>query len=179
VSPEETIAKRIVELIDELFGIDAEARARGCDVATRHGLRQERVPALLESIKQKIEAARQQALPPASWQRHRLHAQPLAEADALSGLSELELSNNLAENSMRPVALGRKNWIHVAARKLVRKWPPSCRSSKRADAFLFRSGITSPMSCGLGRRQDPAVAQLTPPLVGTESVASLVNLCLV
>ena len=26
---------------------------------------------------------------------------------------ELELSNNLAENSMRPVALGRKNWIHI------------------------------------------------------------------
>jgi transposase len=25
---------------------------------------------------------------------------------------ELELSNNLAENSMRPVVLGRKNWIH-------------------------------------------------------------------
>ena len=28
---------------------------------------------------------------------------------------ELELSNNLAENSMRPVALGRKNWIHVGS----------------------------------------------------------------
>jgi hypothetical protein len=27
----------------------------------------------------------------------------------------LELSNNLAENSMRPVALGRKNWIHVGS----------------------------------------------------------------
>jgi transposase len=26
---------------------------------------------------------------------------------------ELELSNNLAENSMRPVVVGRKNWIHV------------------------------------------------------------------
>jgi len=26
---------------------------------------------------------------------------------------ELELSNNLAENSVRPVALGRKNWIHI------------------------------------------------------------------
>jgi len=25
---------------------------------------------------------------------------------------ELELSNNLAENSMRSIALGRKNWIH-------------------------------------------------------------------
>jgi hypothetical protein len=27
--------------------------------------------------------------------------------------AEVELSNNLAENSMRPVALGRKNWLHV------------------------------------------------------------------
>ena len=28
---------------------------------------------------------------------------------------ELELSNNLAENSMRPVALGRKNRIHIGS----------------------------------------------------------------
>ena len=28
---------------------------------------------------------------------------------------ELELSNNPAENSMRPVAVGRKNWIHVGS----------------------------------------------------------------
>lgn len=28
---------------------------------------------------------------------------------------ELELSNNLAENSIRPVAIGRKNWIHVGS----------------------------------------------------------------
>jgi hypothetical protein len=27
----------------------------------------------------------------------------------------VELSNNLAENSMRPVALGRKNWIHIGS----------------------------------------------------------------
>jgi transposase len=26
---------------------------------------------------------------------------------------ELELINDLAENAMRPVALGRRNWIHV------------------------------------------------------------------
>ena len=28
---------------------------------------------------------------------------------------ELELSNNLAENSMRPVTLGRKNWLHIGS----------------------------------------------------------------
>jgi len=30
---------------------------------------------------------------------------------------ELELSNNLAENSMRPVAIGRKNWIHIGSQQ--------------------------------------------------------------
>jgi transposase len=30
---------------------------------------------------------------------------------------ELELSNNLAENSIRPVALGRKNWIHISSQQ--------------------------------------------------------------
>ena len=29
--------------------------------------------------------------------------------------AEVELSNNLAENSMRGVALGRKNWLHVGS----------------------------------------------------------------
>jgi transposase len=28
---------------------------------------------------------------------------------------ELELSNNSAENAIRPVALGRKNWIHIGS----------------------------------------------------------------
>jgi transposase len=30
---------------------------------------------------------------------------------------ELELSNNLTENSVRPVALGRKNWIHIGSQQ--------------------------------------------------------------
>jgi transposase len=29
--------------------------------------------------------------------------------------AEVELSNNLAENSMRPIALGRKNWLHIGS----------------------------------------------------------------
>jgi transposase len=29
--------------------------------------------------------------------------------------AEVELSNNIAENSMRPVAPGRKNWLHVGS----------------------------------------------------------------
>jgi len=29
--------------------------------------------------------------------------------------SQLELSNNLAENAMRPIALGRHNWIDIGS----------------------------------------------------------------
>jgi len=31
--------------------------------------------------------------------------------------AEVELSNNVAENSMRPVALCRKNWLHLGSAK--------------------------------------------------------------
>jgi len=30
---------------------------------------------------------------------------------------QLELSNNLAENAIRPVTLGRKNWIHIGSKE--------------------------------------------------------------
>ena len=30
---------------------------------------------------------------------------------------EVELSNNVAENSMRPLVLGRKNWIHLGSQQ--------------------------------------------------------------
>lgn len=33
----------------------------------------------------------------------------------------LELSTNLAENSMRPIAIGRKNWLHLGSKKAGRK----------------------------------------------------------
>jgi transposase len=38
-------------------------------------------------------------------------------SDKLSQSVELELSNNLAENAMRPIALGRKNWIHLDSKE--------------------------------------------------------------
>ena len=44
-----------------------------------------------------------------------IYAESMAETAALLDYGEVELSNNLAENSMRPVTLGRKNWLHVGS----------------------------------------------------------------
>lgn len=34
-----------------------------------------------------------------------------------AGDGEIELSTNVAENSMRPLALGRKNWLHIGSQQ--------------------------------------------------------------
>jgi transposase len=63
VCPGESVAKGIVLLIDDLFGIDAAARAQNLDLAARDQLRQQQARPLLETIRQQIEAALEQALP--------------------------------------------------------------------------------------------------------------------
>ena len=45
---------RAVELIDELFAIDAQARNEKMDHAARHALRQEKAPPLLDEIRTHI-----------------------------------------------------------------------------------------------------------------------------
>jgi transposase len=116
LSPGETVARGIVLLIDELFGIDAEARAQGLDTAGRDALRQERSRPLLKTIRAAVEAARDSALPSSKLGQAIKYTLGLwPKLDRFLEYPVLELSNNLAENSMRPVALGRKNWIHVGS----------------------------------------------------------------
>jgi hypothetical protein len=105
-----------VARIDELFAIDAEARCQGLNVEARHALRQQQSRPLLDEIRKQIEAARSTALPGGALAKACNYT--LTLWDKLTRFleyPELELSNNLAENSMRPVALGRKNWIHIGS----------------------------------------------------------------
>ena len=63
-----------------------------------------------------IEAARGQALPSSKLGNAITYTLALwTKLTRFLDYPELELSNNLAENSMRGVALGRKNWIHIGS----------------------------------------------------------------
>ncbi len=118
LNPGDAVATRIVKLIDELFGIDALAREENLDHAARHVLRQERARPLVEVIRGEVEAARDACLPSSALGKAASYT--VSQWKKLTRFlehAELELSNNLAENSMRPVALGRKNWIHVGSQK--------------------------------------------------------------
>jgi len=116
LNPGDANATRVVVSIDDLFSIDAEARARNLDRAGRQALRWEQARPLLEIIRGRVEMVRGQALPASALAKAANYTLGLWEKlTRFLDYPELELSNNLAENSMRPVALGRKNWIHVGS----------------------------------------------------------------
>ena len=118
LNPSEVAATRLVAQIDELFGIDAHARERNLDLATRHALRREHAGPLLDILRKEVEAVRANALPSSALGKAANYTLTLwRKLTRFLEYPELELSNNLAENSMRPVALGRKNWIHVGSQQ--------------------------------------------------------------
>ena len=116
LNPRDPVATPIVARIDELFAVDAEARRKALTTAARHIRRQETAKPLLEDVRSKIKAAESVALPSSALSKACQYALTLwRKLTRFLEYPELELSNNLAENSMRPVALGRKNWIHIGS----------------------------------------------------------------
>ena len=116
LSPQDKVAIGLVAQIDDLFGVDARARAENLDLAARHALRQEQARPLLDALKQRIDEVGAAVLPSSALGRATHYTLALwGRLTRFLDYPELELSNNLAENSMRPVALGRKNWIHLGS----------------------------------------------------------------
>jgi transposase len=118
LNPDDRVAARIVGQMNDLFAIDAEARAQNLDHAARQVLRTERARPLLEQIRRQVEAARASALPASALGKAAKYTLTLwSKLTRFLDHPELELSNNLAENSMRPLVLGRKNWIHIGSQQ--------------------------------------------------------------
>ena len=114
----DTASARIVRLMDELFAIDAKARAEKMDRAQRDLLRKEKAPALLAELRIQILAMQKSLLPKSAAGKAASYTLSLwSKLILFLEYPELELSTNLAENSMRPVAIGRKNWIHLGSKE--------------------------------------------------------------
>jgi transposase len=97
-----------VALMDELFAIDAQTRTENMTQTDRDVLRQQKARPLLEQIKAAIKAARVQALPGSALAKGCNYTLTLwSRLTRFLDYPQLELSNNLAENAIRPVALGR------------------------------------------------------------------------
>jgi transposase len=100
--------------------LDAQARKQGLSPQDRQLLRLEQSKPLLEQINSQIQRARSDALPKSVLAKACNHTLTLwTRLSRFLEHSELELSNNLAENAMRPLALGRRNWINIGSEQAV------------------------------------------------------------
>ena len=116
--PDDRAAIALVATIDELFAIDAQARKQNLTVIERDQLRQQKARPILESLKSQIETAKGQTLPKSALAKACNYT--LTLWNRLTRFLDhpiLELSTNAAENAIRPIALGRKNWIHVGSKE--------------------------------------------------------------
>ena len=118
VNPQDQEAKNMILRMDVLFLVDREAARLGLRGESRREFRREHARAEVEAIQENAKLMVTRVLPGSKlgaaatytlnqWERLKRCVED----------GEIELSNNLAENSMRPWALGRKNWLHVGSAK--------------------------------------------------------------
>ena len=116
LNPRDPVATQIVARIDELFAVDAEARRKALTTAAHHVRRQETAKPLRDDVRGKIEAAQSVALPSSALSKACQYALTLwRKLTRFLEYPELELSNNLAENSNASRGPGRKNWIPIGS----------------------------------------------------------------
>jgi transposase len=164
VNPKDGEAMKMVTRMDALFLVDRQAREREMSVEERLALRREHAESWAEEIREECRVLAKTILPKSvlgqavsytlnQWQKLR----------RCFDYAEVELSNNLAENSMRPVALGRKNWLHVGSEQSGTKVAAilSVVESCRRLGTPVKEYLLDILP-GLDRRKLSEVAMLTP-----------------
>lgn len=107
-------ASQVVVLIGELYGI--ERSSKSLDEAQRHSQRQQRATPVLARIHDYLRAIETQALPKSPLGQAITYA--LNQWEALNRYLEhgaLEIDNNGAERAIKPIVLGRKNWLFIGS----------------------------------------------------------------
>jgi len=158
--------KRAVALMDGLFAIDREAREQKLALEDRHALRQERAPALLDELK----ALLLEMLASSTYLKKSIAGQAIAYTlkrwEKLTHFLEhpvIELSTNWAENSMRPIAIGRRNWLQIGSKEAGPKIAAifSIMESCRKLGVPVRQYLADVLP-GLADRSIQSLAELTP-----------------
>jgi len=118
LNQQDAAAVAMVTRMDALFLIDRNAREQGLSSAERNASRREHAPEWLNEIRRECFTIQKQVLPQNALGKAASYMlSQWKKLERCFEYEEVELSNNLAENSMRPVALGRKNWLHIGSVK--------------------------------------------------------------
>jgi transposase len=106
----------MVTRMDALFLVDRHARQQRLSLEERAALRRQHAEPWVEEIHAECLKLRSALLPKSTLGEAVNYTLNMwAKLRGCFDHAQVELSNNVAENSMRPVALGRKNWLHVGS----------------------------------------------------------------
>ena len=147
-------ARAVMQKIGELYAVEKEARELGLYADARRELRRSKSLPLLEPLRELILSARDKATPKSNLGKACQYALKLwGRLLLIFEDGRIEIDNNMAENAMRPVALGRKNWLHVGSEKAG----PKLAALASVVETCKRHGIDVP---GLSARCASQVGQL-------------------
>ena len=118
LDPHDADARDVLQRIGQIYEVEREARAQRLDATGRLQLRQEKSAAEVRALKERVIAIRQTVLPGSQLAKACDYALRIWDRlEVFLSDGRVELDTNLAENAMRPVALGRKNWLHIGDEK--------------------------------------------------------------
>jgi transposase len=118
VDPSEERLVKILGQIGELYAIEKQAREEGINADARRELRQQQSRPIMDQLKEAIINLRKTVLPQSSAGKSCDYALKLWEKlQCFLEHGEVEIDNNWCEQAIRPVALGRKNWLHFGSQE--------------------------------------------------------------
>jgi len=118
VAPLDPLPPEILAKFGELYAVEKAARTAGMNVADRLALRQTRSVPVMQVLKERLVEIRQQVLPGGTLAKacdYTLNQWSRLEVYLQDG--RIEIDNNWAEGAIRPLALGRKNWLHIGSQQ--------------------------------------------------------------
>jgi len=108
----------IIGKIGKLYKLEDQARVAMITHKERQALREEKSRPLVKELKERILAIRCESdvLPAAQLGKACNYAmKQWTRLELFLGNGQIEIDNNWCENAIRPLAIGRKNWLHIGS----------------------------------------------------------------
>ena len=118
LDPRDARSVSVVVAIGKLYEVERQAREGKLTAEEREALRLRESPVLLAEVKALVVQSAAVALPKSGLGKactYALKQWERLECYAGAGHGMVEIDNNWAENAMRPIALGRKNWMQIGS----------------------------------------------------------------
>jgi transposase len=116
LAPLDPLPREILRRFAELYAVEKEAREANLGAEPRLALRQARSVPVMNALKSRLLEIRQQISPGGKLAQACDYA--LGQWSRLEEYlrdGRIEIDNNWCEGAIRPLALGRKNWLHVGS----------------------------------------------------------------